>query len=100
MGGLDTEEFLNMNPNGRIPVIRDGTNVIWESNSILRYLAAVYSPEKYWTDSPAKRSEFERWMDWELSTLQPVFIDLFWGCYRTPIAERDLQKIEHNLKRV
>ncbi len=99
IGGLNTEEFLNMNPNGRIPVIRDGANIIWESNSILRYLSAVYSPEEYWDDSPANRSTFERWMDWELSALQPAFIDLFWGYYRTPVDERDERKIEHNRHR-
>ena len=95
-GGLDTDEFLGMNPNGRIPVIRDDETIIWESNSVLRYLAAKYGAKKYWDDSPAKRSEFERWMDWELSTLQPLFIGLFWDYYRTPEAQRDEEKIEHH----
>ena len=42
-GGLDTPEFLAMNPNGKIPVIDDGGVIVWESNAIVRYLAAKYS---------------------------------------------------------
>ena len=99
LGGLDSDEFLAMNPNGRIPVIQDGDQIIWESNTILRYLAAVYSSGDYWSKSPADRSVFERWMDWELSTLQPSFLGLFWSYYRTPESQRDNEKIEHHRKR-
>jgi len=98
-GGLDTAAFLNMNPNARIPIIKDGEHVVWESNSILRYLAAVYGPDQYWNNCPAKRSQFERWMDWELASLQPTFIDLFWGYYRTPLETRNEQKIADDAKR-
>src|SRR5277367_6034548 len=41
-GGLDTPEFLALNPNGRIPVLDDDGFVVWESNSIVRYLFDVY----------------------------------------------------------
>ena len=98
-GGLDTPEFLAMNPNGRIPVIEDNGEVIWESNTILRYLAATYSQNTYRSNSPSERTTFERWMDWELSALQPVFIDLFWGYYRTPESERNEKTIKQALNR-
>lgn len=94
-GGLDQAEFLAMNPNGRIPVLADGDVTIWESNSIVRYLCAKYSQNRLWAETPAKRSLAERWMDWELATLQADFLDLFWGFYRTPEALRDHQKIQH-----
>jgi len=94
-GGLDQPEFLAMNPNGRIPVLVDDDVTIWESNSIVRYLCARYSHDRLWAEAPAKRSLAERWMDWELATLQPDFLDLFWGYYRTPEALRDHQKIQH-----
>ena len=42
-GGLDTPEFLTLNPNGRVPVLQDGGTVVWESHSIIRYLAARLS---------------------------------------------------------
>jgi glutathione S-transferase len=38
----DTPEFLAMNPHGRVPVIDDDGIVVWESQTILRYLAAKY----------------------------------------------------------
>ena len=83
-GGLDAPEFLRMNPHGRVPVLRDGDTVIWESHSVLRYLAARYGSETLWPVDPAARSHVDRWMDWSLASLQPAFMRLFWGYFRTP----------------
>ena len=83
-----------MNPHGRIPVVVDGNATIWESNSVVRYLAAAYGPRTLWCADPAERSLADRWMDWELATLQPAFMNLFWGFYRTPEMKRDLQRVE------
>ncbi|SRR5712691_5914442 len=88
-GGLDTPEFLAMNPHGRVPVVRDGSLVVWESNSIVRYLAASYGGGSLWPMSPAERSFADRWIDWSATALQPNFIKLFWGYYRTPDAQRN-----------
>ncbi len=41
-GGLNTPEFLSMNPHGRVPCILDKETAVWESHAILRYLAARY----------------------------------------------------------
>ena len=43
-GGNHTADYLALNPNGLIPTLQDGGLVLWESNSIIRYLAARYSP--------------------------------------------------------
>lgn len=93
-GDLETPEFLALNPHARIPVLVDEGNVVWESNSIVRYLAARYSRGELWPESPWERACAERWMDWELSKLQEDFIALFWGYYRTPEAERDAAAID------
>jgi glutathione S-transferase len=85
-GDLETPDFLALNPHARIPVMRDAGAVVWESNTILRYLAARYSGGDLWRQDPFERSLAERWMDWELSKLQPDFIELFWGFFRTPEA--------------
>jgi glutathione S-transferase len=98
-GGLDDPAFLRMNPHGRVPVIDDGGTVVWESHTILRYLAARYGKDALWSEDPAERSRAERWMDWSLATLQPAFMDLFWGFYRTPEAARDWPKIRDALAR-
>jgi len=89
VGELETPEFLAMNPHGRIPVIVDGETVVWESNTIVRYLVAVYGANSLWMTHPADRSLAERWMDWELATLQPAFLALFWGFFRMPAEQRD-----------
>jgi glutathione S-transferase len=92
-GDLDSEGFLALNPHARIPVLRDKDAIIWESNTIVRYLAASYAAGTLWSEDALERSCAERWMDWELCKLQPDFIDLFWGYYRTPPESRNQQAI-------
>ena len=88
-GGLDAPEFLAMNPHGRVPVLRDGDLVVWESNAIVRYLAASYGAGSLWPISPRERSFADRWIDWSATALQPDFMKLFWGYYRTPEPQRN-----------
>ncbi len=88
-GGLDDPDFLRRNPNGRVPVIEDDRTVVWESHSILRYLAARHAPGSLWPEDTADRSHADRWTDWALGTLQPAFMDLFRGYYRTPEDQRN-----------
>jgi glutathione S-transferase len=92
-GDLDSEEFLAINPHARIPVLKDADAIIWESNSIVRYLGASFAAGTLWPEDALERSCAERWMDWEMSKLQPDFIDLFWGYYRTPSESRNHQAI-------
>lgn len=99
-GGLDTPEFLAMNPHGRIPVILDNKTIVWESHSILRYLAARYGQLQFWSDDPGIRAQADEWMDWSQTTLQPNFLNgIFWGMYRTPEPQQDLNAIRESIKR-
>ena len=93
-GGLDDPAFLALNPHGRIPVLKDEKAVVWESHTILRYLAASYGSRAFWSEDPATRSIADRWMDWSQSTLQPSFMRLFWGYFRTPPEQRCQSAIE------
>lgn len=89
-GGLDTPEFLAMNPHGHVPVIKDHNTSIWESHTILRYLAASYGKNIWWLDAPASRAQIEQWMDWQQTALQPDFIGgVFWNFYRMPEFKQD-----------
>jgi glutathione S-transferase len=98
-GGLDTPEFLAMNPHGKVPVIDDGGVIVWESHAILRFLAARYGRGTFWHDDPAERSFSDRWMDWSHTTLQPDFLGgVFWGFYRTPEAQRDWPAIRSKVE--
>ena len=77
---LDTSTYLALNPNGLVPTIEDGKFVLWESNAIVRYLAAKYGSENFWPTNPETRASADRWMDWHMSTLwthmRPMFIQL------------------------
>jgi len=88
-GVVDTPAFRALNPNGLVPVIRDGDLVLWESNAIVRYLAAVHSDGLLYPSDPVTRARGDRWMDWCSTTLAPVFRTVFWGLVRTPPEKRD-----------
>ncbi len=88
-GGLDTPEYLAMNPNGSIPTITDGGCTLWESNAIVRYLAAKYGDGILWDSDAAARSLADRWMEWFKTTAYPNYIKLFWAVVRTEPTHRD-----------
>ena len=92
-GGNDTPEFLAKNPNGTVPVIIDGGLVLWESNAIVRYLAARNGAGTLYPTEPRARALAERWMDWQLSVLGAAFTPLFHGLVRDPPSKRDPARI-------
>jgi glutathione S-transferase len=90
-------EYLTMNPNGRVPMLVDGDCVLWESNSIMRYLALAYRPQSpLYPRAPKVRAGVDRWLDWTLSTLQPVDRPVFWALVRTPAEQRDMAAIQRD----
>jgi glutathione S-transferase len=100
-GLTQSPDFLAMNPHGRVPVIKDSDGtIVWESHSILRYLAGRYGSARFWSEDAGQRSQADRWMDWSQSTLQPAFLTgVFWGFYRTPEALRNAKSIDESLSR-
>jgi glutathione S-transferase len=87
-----------MNPNGRVPTLVDGEFVLWESNSIMRYLVMAYGAgSPIYPEPPKRRAAVDRWLDWTLSTLQPVDRPVFWALVRTPVAERDMVAIQKDV---
>ena len=97
-GGNDDPKYRAMNPNGRVPTIEDNGNIIWESNSILRYLCTTRGNDKLYPKDPGKRTLVERWMDWQLANSGGAMTDLFFGLVRTPPEKRDAAKIAKALK--
>lgn len=88
-------DYLKMNPNARIPTLVEGDFVLWESNSILRYLCRAHGRgTPIYPEAPKSRSSVDRWLDWTLSTVQPVDRPVFWGIVRTPAAERDMIQVQ------
>lgn len=88
-----SDAYLALNPNALIPTIEDDGLVLWESNAILRYLAARYAAgTALWPDDPAARAPGDKWMDWQFSfadALRDAFINLI----RRPPEKRDPQAI-------
>ncbi len=93
-GVLDTAAYKSLNPNSRIPTIDDNGVIVWESNTVVRYLAARYGAGKLWPIDPAHRSEADRWMDWQQTTISPDMFPVFWGLVRTPPEKRDTAAIK------
>jgi glutathione S-transferase len=88
-------DYLAMNPNGRVPTLVDGDFVLWESNSIMRYFALAYGQgSAIYPNSSKMRASVDRWLDWTLSTLQPVDRPVFWALVRTPVEKRDMVAIQ------
>jgi glutathione S-transferase len=58
-------EYLALNPNGLIPVLIDGDFVLWESNTICRYLATQRYATKLLPTEARARARVEQWMDWQ-----------------------------------
>src|SRR5262249_53562588 len=78
-GGNDDPDYRAMNPHGRVPSIKDGDVVVWESNTILRYLCATRGGARLHPENPAARSAVECWMDWQLAGLNPSMTALLLG---------------------
>lgn len=98
-GGNDTPEFLAMNPNGTVPVLRDGIGApIWETGAILRYLAARYGAPEFWPDDPARRAPIDQWAEWAKINVTLSFTGpVFWRVVRTAPSNRDPVAIESAL---
>ncbi|MBA0215363.1 glutathione S-transferase [Pectobacterium brasiliense] len=95
--GLNHEaDYLAMNPNGLIPCLRDDDLVLWESNTIVRYLAAQYGQDSLYLADPGKRASAEKWMDWATSlafSFGPVFVNIV----RTPPEKRDTALVQKGI---
>lgn len=92
-------EYLRMNPNGKIPLLRDGDSVIWESMAIDCYLAEKYQPELLGTSAEA-RALVLQWSFWSLVEYQKPIIDVFIQKVFVPEPQRDQKIIEKGLEKI
>ncbi len=93
-GVVDTPEYLAMNPNGTVPTIKDGDFTLWESNSVIQYLAMKYAPEPLFGDDLETFASASRWMDWEGNMFLPHQHTLVMHLVRLPPEERDPAQVE------
>jgi len=93
-GVNDTPEYLAKNPNGLVPVIEDDGFVLYESNAIVRYLAARSGAGTLWPGGLRERADVDRWMEWQATSYTPAMWAAFWQLVRTPAEKRDPAAVE------
>ncbi len=92
--------YLAMNPNGLVPTLEEEDGfLLWESNSIVRYLAAKHKSAVLEPADLRMRALASKWMDWQLAVLGPAITPVFWGMIRTPPEKRDYAAIEEGKKK-
>lgn len=87
------QEFLAMNPNAMVPVLRDEFGTLWESNTICRYLAARYERSDLLPIDPMARAQVEKWMDWQASDLNSAWRYVFMGLVRQHSHFQEQEKL-------
>lgn len=88
-GGNDTDDYLEKNPNGRVPTLVDGDFVLWESQAIVRYLSESHGTAPWYPASAQDRGLCGQWMDWYIANLHPAMTVMFWQLIRTSDADRN-----------
>jgi glutathione S-transferase len=98
-GGLNTPEFLAMNPNALVPVIReeDGFS-LWESNAILRYLARKFPAAGLAPDDLRAFADMDRWMEWQTESLAGPCFQVFAQLHRVAPDKRDPTVLASGIK--
>lgn len=88
--------FLALNPNAMVPVIQDGDFILWESNSIIRYLVAQYSAQAQalYPAEPKRRARVDQWMDWQATDLNRSWSYAFLALARQSPAHTDAASIQ------
>jgi glutathione S-transferase len=86
-------EYLALNPNGLVPTLDDKGFILWESNTITRYIASKFRAERLYPGDLKRRADIERWMDWGTFVLANSMADAFMGIMRTAPEKRDMNSI-------
>ena len=72
MGGENEKaDFLQINPNGKVPVLQDGPLTLFESNAIMEYLADKSGPSSIWPEDIGERAQIRQWQFWQAAHLSP-----------------------------
>jgi len=79
--------YLGLNPNGKVPTLVDGDTVVWESNTILRYICNKQGSNGFYPTDAGARSQVDRWLDWQLASLNNPYLGIFREA-KKPAAER------------
>jgi glutathione S-transferase len=71
-GDQKSPEFAALNPNQRMPVLKDGDYVLWESNAIGQYLAGRKPESGLFPGDERRRLDVTRWQFWDVAHWDPA----------------------------
>ncbi|NRE86898.1 glutathione S-transferase [Klebsiella michiganensis] len=94
---IETPEFRALNPNSLVPVLLDDDFVLWESNSICRYLARKAGREDLLPTAPRAAAEVEHWMDWQATEFNTAWRYAFMGLVRKDPRFQDSAAIKESI---
>ncbi len=94
---VDTAAFKTLNPNAMVPVLVDGDFVLWESNSILRYLANREGNGRLYPIDAKPRARVDQWLDWQASDLNRSWSYAFMALVRGSAAHGDAAQVQASL---
>ncbi|MGE8174972.1 glutathione S-transferase family protein [Pseudomonas fluorescens] len=84
-----TPEFLALNPNAMVPVIQDDDFILWESNSIIRYLVSRYHGDHLYPSEAKAKARVDQWIDWQASDLNKSWSYAFMSLVRHSPEHQD-----------
>ena len=92
-GGLNDPDYVTLNPNKRVPTLIDGDQILWESNTICRYLVDAYDPQfALGCETAGKRAYADMWMEWFQNNAYANSIALFHQVIKLPPSKRSPDK--------
>lgn len=96
---LTSSAFKTLNPNSLVPVLEDKEVVLWESNTICRYLASTYDRQDLLPSSAAERAQVDMWMDWQATELNTAWRYAFMHLIRKDPAYADRSQVTKSVER-
>lgn len=92
--------LMSLNPIRLSPVLQDGERLLWESNSICRYLVGKFDRKDLLPEDPGDRFEVEKWMDWQATNLNSAWVPCFMALVRRdPTFVANPGEVQVSLKR-
>lgn len=89
-GVVDDPAYRALNPNGLVPVLEEEGFALWESNAILRYLAASHGGPLALPEDVRERARVDQWLDWQTTSFMPAMRDAFWQTFRAKEPDASL----------
>jgi glutathione S-transferase len=96
-GAMQAPAFLALNPNAMVPVLVDDGFVLWESNTICRYLCTRYGQSGLLPGAARERARVEQWMDWQATELNNAWRYAFMALVRRSPAHGDAAQVEASI---